>query len=402
MRQLSDWLNEYMQLNQQSESPDLFHFWTGVSVIAAALKQKCYIDEIKFKWIPNFYIVLVAPPGIATKSTTIRIGQDIASKLTSINIGPDSMTWQSLIKFLEEHPQPWNLPNGTQRTISPVTFFSSELGATVDLTDERMLTILTDLWDGKEGDWLKTTRTAGNNTVPWPYINMIACTTMQGIESLPKNALMGGFMSRTLMVHAHDKKQLIPYPSEVIQAAWYHDLKTKLIHDLEDISLMNGPFLLSKEAREFGVKWYDRHHLIDYRKHEDDEAAQNVLARAQTQIHKISMILSASRSSNMEITKKDLERAVKAYDETTLHSLKIVQKIASSNGQDRALHLEDVVLKTGNILKTELYGKVVHQMGYKEFQEALISLNQAGRIQEVSVGTKVYIQVFTKAKTAYP
>ena len=70
MRNYSDWLKAYMEYAGYGEAPKYMHFWTGVSVIAGALRRKVWIDEIYFKWYPNFYIIFVAPPGVVSKSTT--------------------------------------------------------------------------------------------------------------------------------------------------------------------------------------------------------------------------------------------------------------------------------------------------------------------------------------------
>src|SRR5574343_321589 len=70
-RNYQNWLRAYVAFTADSESPDDFHFWTGVATIAGALRRRVWIDMRKFQWTPNFYIILVGPPGIATKSTSI-------------------------------------------------------------------------------------------------------------------------------------------------------------------------------------------------------------------------------------------------------------------------------------------------------------------------------------------
>src|SRR5258708_32530922 len=79
------------------ESTLNFHFWTGIATIAGALRRRVWIDMRKFIWTPNFYIILVAPAGIAAKSTSISIGLDLLLKLPTqagIRFGPESLTGQ--------------------------------------------------------------------------------------------------------------------------------------------------------------------------------------------------------------------------------------------------------------------------------------------------------------------
>ena len=58
-KKTKNWLESYIELTEDTEAPELFHFWTGVSTIASALQNKCYIENPRFKWVPNFYIILV-------------------------------------------------------------------------------------------------------------------------------------------------------------------------------------------------------------------------------------------------------------------------------------------------------------------------------------------------------
>jgi hypothetical protein len=50
------------------------------STLAGALRRRVWLDQAYFRWHPNFYIVLVAPPGIVSKSTTAGVGMSLAQK----------------------------------------------------------------------------------------------------------------------------------------------------------------------------------------------------------------------------------------------------------------------------------------------------------------------------------
>jgi len=78
------------------------HFWTGVSTLAGALRRKVWVDMGYFKWFPNFYIILVAPPGIVSKSTTAGIGMSLLRQVPDIQFGPDVITWQALVQSFAE------------------------------------------------------------------------------------------------------------------------------------------------------------------------------------------------------------------------------------------------------------------------------------------------------------
>src|SRR3990172_8994626 len=96
-RNVSDWLQGYIEYTANLEAPDKFHFWTGVATIAGALQGKCWVDMGKWKWKPNFYIIFVAPPGIIGKSTTADVGIGLLREIEGIHFGPMSATWQALL-----------------------------------------------------------------------------------------------------------------------------------------------------------------------------------------------------------------------------------------------------------------------------------------------------------------
>src|SRR5687767_14530885 len=100
-RHFPNWLKAYMEYTRDSESPTPFHFWTGVWTVAGALRRRVWIDMRKYQWTPNFYIILVGPPGIAAKSTSIRAGVHLPRKVEGIKFGPQSATWQAVTAALE-------------------------------------------------------------------------------------------------------------------------------------------------------------------------------------------------------------------------------------------------------------------------------------------------------------
>ena len=104
-RHFTHWIKAYLDYTKASESPDSFHFWTAVSTLAGALRRRVWQDQLLFQWIPNFYIVFVAPAGIATKSTTLNFGMNLLEKVPDVVFGPESGSWQGLGDALADSTQ---------------------------------------------------------------------------------------------------------------------------------------------------------------------------------------------------------------------------------------------------------------------------------------------------------
>lgn len=261
-RRLKSWLHSYAEFTDVSEAPISFNFWTGVAAIAGALERKVWIDEVKFKWYPNFYILLVSPPGVATKSSTVSVGMKILRTVPDVQFGPSSMTWQGLARGLQEsqvmvplHDEVTNPLLQEYMPMSAITCEVSELGTFLDMNDGQMQSVLIDLWDGKDSAWERWLSTADNTRIENPWINVIAATTPTWLAmNFDDLTVGGGLTSRIVFVYAEEKRQRIPYISDMINIKNYDQLEKDLAHDLEEIHKIKGPFILTPEAKLLGAE----------------------------------------------------------------------------------------------------------------------------------------------------
>jgi hypothetical protein len=321
------------------EAPDRMYFWTGVSTIAGALRRKVWIDQGLFSWYPNFYIVLVAPPGIVSKSTTAGIGMNLLRQVPGIKFGPDIVTWPALIEAFAESQEGFEL-EGAMHVMSAITLESSEFGNLVDPSDEKMVDLLVALWDGKPGAFSKRTKSSGNDSVENPWINMIGCTTPSWIAgNFPEYMIGGGFTSRCIFVYADKKAKFVAYPGQQIGRKDLKEKERKLIEDLTHISTLAGEYTLSPEAIEWGTAWYKQHFTVRNIKL-DDERFGGYIARKQTMLHKLAMILAAASTDTLIITKEHLEVAELMITDLETDMQFVFSKIGKS---ESALYTERLI-----------------------------------------------------------
>ena len=257
-RNFPDWITAFCNYASYGEAPRYMYEWVAVSTIAGALRRKVWIDQFYFRWYPNFYVVLVAPPGIVSKSTTAGIGMDLLKQVPGIRFGPSVVTWQALVTSFAEAAESFEL-NGEWQTMSPITIESSEFGNLLNPADKDMVDMLVNLWDGKS--FAKRTKTSGSDEVVNPWINLIACTTPSWIAgNFPEYMIGGGFTSRCVFVYAEEKHKYNAYPGLSVPAGATETAR-QLIRDLEHISLaLTGPYHLSPDAIAWGERWYTEHY----------------------------------------------------------------------------------------------------------------------------------------------
>lgn len=385
-RNFPNWLEAFMQYTSDSESPQDFRFWSGISTIAGALRRRVWIDMRKYQWTPNFYIILVGPPGIATKSTAMRSGLRLLEKIDGIRFGPPSITWQKLTDSLQaavEHMKFQDPDLGEVfHPMSCLTIPVSELGTFLKIDDTALVDVLVDLWDGQLTSWTHSTKTSGTTTVKNPWLNIIGCTTPAWLKAhFPDHLIGGGLTSRIVFVYGDAKAALIPYPDEVIQGPQYAKLEKALIDDLTDISFMSGPYSLSSSARSWGHAWYINHWGSARPSHLASDRYGGYLARKQTHIHKLAIILAAARSSKLVIEEDHLVEADKILTLAEPHMIKVFESIGVV---DEAKHVNEIMpfLRAHGWLPIdELWTKVMNLMNQRDFKEAVSAAHRGGLIK---------------------
>lgn len=385
----ADWLSAYMKYAEIGEAPHHMLFWVGVSTIAGALRRKVWSDEDLFRWYPNFYICLVAPPGIVSKTTTCDVGMRLLREVPDVKFGPDIVTWPSLVeKFAESTVQ--FLHNGLYYPMSAMTMFSGEFGNLLDPQDKQMVDLLVSLWDGKEGNFQKSTKNSGEDEVVNPWINMLACTTPDWIAgSFPQYMIGGGFTSRTVFVYAERKRQIIASPKRNmralgITAADRERARSSLIIDLTRISELSGEYIMTTAAETWEDSWYDQHNRTRPA-NLDGERFGGYLARKQTHIRKLAMVLSASQGDDLTITAEHLQTAYGMVTDLEPDLQYVFNKIGrsdSSLNSERLVEHVHGMAKPGEWVTYAAVYRQVHALfpSMRDFEDVLAGCCRAGFI----------------------
>lgn len=398
------WLDAYAHYTHVSEAPLLFDFWTGVATVAGALRRQVYIDEIKFKIYPNFYIFFVAPAGVATKSTTVGVGMRLLRQVDGITMGPASLTWQGLTKGLSNAKQliPLSDPNTTDPLAmeympqSCVVCEASELGTFLDMRNGELVSILIDLWDGKDVPWERWLSTQENTKIENPLISIIGATTPTWLEeNFGESAIGGGLTSRIIFVYGDTKRRLIPYISDLVEDEQNKQNEEALVHDLREIAKLKGKMEITRGARTMVGEWYEKH-WTGPEKHIAGPRFSGYRARKFAHLHKLATVLSVSESDDLVIREHHIAAAffvLKGMESGMLTVLSNMGKVISSKHMD--LVLENVKAH-GQIEKHNLWIKCMTSMSMKEFGEAIDGLVSAQLIRIVNYGGQYLIELVSK------
>lgn len=394
MRNFPDWLEAYLDYSSYSEAPKRMRFWCGVSAVAGALRRRVWLDMGYFKWSPNFFIILVAPPGIVSKTTTVNTSISLLRKVPGIKFGPDVCTWQSLVTSLAASQEQFQINGHDALTAAEITIESGELGNLLNPQDREMVDLLVTLWDGR-AVFNKTTKMSGSESIENPWINIIACTTPSWIAgNFPEYMIGGGFTSRCLFIMEETKEKYVAYPGLQVPSS-LAETQQALVQDLERISLLSGPFRLLPSAVQWGNAWY-RHHYENRPPSLDDDRFGGYIARKQTHLHKLAMVLSASARDDLTIGAEDLQAANVMLSDLELDMPKVFARIGKTEESMHTDRFIGVLKARGAVTYEQAYAFLhTHFPAGKDMEDVLAGLIKSGQVKVENVGGSMLIRPIT-------
>jgi len=349
-RHFPDWIAAYLSLvDGRTEAPPIYSYWSAVSTLAAALTRSVWIDEIRYKFYPNFLIVLAGRPGVVKKSTTVDECTNILRDIDPSLFGPNETTWPDLCQIFArsvrqrligpEHEDPLD---NTYLPECVLTLTLREFGTFLKPNDQSMIEGLTDLWDAGDRVYLKSTKTSGQDHVQNPFLNIIGATTAKWLRDNFSKFTGWGIASRIIFVHSDEDPTPIWSPAELIRQdglTKWHQKRGWLQEDLKHIMGLYGEFTFSSEAATAAKEWHEETMAfasIYTRKPEADAWVCDFLARKQAHVHKLAMVIAAARHDHLTITLTDFRDAVRAVDAVEkeirrVFSLHLTPSLAASN-----------------------------------------------------------------------
>lgn len=369
-RHLPNWLEAFLDFTEHMEAPRIFRTWAGISTIASCLRKKVWIDQDRFVWTPGLYIIFVGPPGIITKSTTTDMGSNLLRDVPGIKFGPNAVTWQALATKFAGSGEAFQWPptSGEWHPMSPLTLVSRELGSLLNPKDQDLVNLFIELFDGSKS-YEKETKMSGNDTIEAPWINLLGATTPSWIaDNVPRSALGGGLISRIIFLYGDEKEKFVAYPIEVLRqrgpavVAAHAALEKALVHDLEHIAVnMCGPYEMTREAIAWGTEWYEKL-WRGAKQHFSDDKMMGYIARKQTHMHKVAMVLAASYKDELTLTLEDLQLAEQMLVAIEGHLDKVFAQIGKTEQSVHAERFINAVAQAGDLgVSYEDAYKLVHK-----------------------------------------
>lgn len=394
-REVTDWIDSYLQYTDNTESPVSYHKWCALSVVAGALQRRCYLQwglaEVIY---PNLYVVLIGPSGRTRKGTAIGIAKDMLKKTAGVTVVPESSSGrQAMILAMKRASKNFEDPiDGKIKFHCSVTAFSEELSVFLGQGDIAYLSNLTDWYDSKD-DWEYETVGRGKDSLQGLCLNLCGGTAPDWIQSMiPHEALGGGFTSRVIFIVEEKKRKIVP---EYFVDAATRELGEKLQRDLERIANLSGEMTFDEEGKDAYVAWYiDQDSKLSAGEPAiQDKRFAGYCERRATHLRKLMLVCSASRGDDLKLTKADFLKAKGLMEDAEINMPRTFGGLGKARNSDAVDTVMNYIQTMGITTRTK-----VLQMFYRDVDAMTLSsieqtLQQMGKINvklNVNTQDKVY------------
>lgn len=308
-RNVASWIDAFITYTDRLGSPEIFRRWSAITAVAGALERKVSVETGKRILYPNFYTILVGPPGVG-KTIVLNDIYNIMEKLSGptnsdLHIGANNVSRASLIDNLKESERRTFNSHNNLLSFNAMTLIVNELSTLISTYDQDFMGALTDIYDNKV--WSEKKRNKDLNIkIENPILNILTATTPSYLGGLiPEGAWDQGFMARVTLIYSGEiKLQSLWEGAENRQddIYWYKALQD----DLKQISVMQGNFAFKAEVKDAMDKW----HLAGGPPRPDHPRMINYNVRRSAHLIKLCMISSASMTDSMIVELDHYHRAM--------------------------------------------------------------------------------------------
>ena len=423
VRHVENWIESYLDYASGQESPEIFHAWVAISVIASVLRRNVWLpssgDDDKesgyFNQYPNFYVILVAPSGACRKGAAISIGNSFLRSIEGLNIYRDKLTPEGLLQFLKENERLSSTDlishaevdlmlqkmdesgktkkekeefreaiqdkiaseyNMQSEAVLIAPELSTMFGGAAYVSDLRV--ILTDLYDGKEDNEYGT-KHGGRKRIYNANVNFLGGSNPEWLaRSLPEDSFGGGFMGRTMFIH-QDKGKKIAWPTRSPRIV---KLGKQLIADLQHMSRLQGPFTVTERGWKFIDNWYNN---LD---NEVGTKMSGYYNRKLAHVQKLAMVLSAAFDDSLQLDTLHFRAAIKFIEQVEAWLPEALSLVGASPEARVQEHVIGYLKNKGTLVKASTLLRHVQkdikgQAAFNEIMRTLVASEKVIRGKDI-------------------
>jgi len=249
-----DFFELFLHQTGTSEVPRSFFFWAAMSLLAASVGDRVWIEpDAGRKIFPNLYVFLIGPSGSGKEQAVVGAAK-LGMHEPILELFMGRATRQYLLDYLTKDGP---AEDGMRYAHNPHLYLvTEELGSAIrggDLGHD-LISFMTEYFGpkpiGHDG-----TRGTGLVTLHDPCFNWLAGTTDEWlIRAVDRDAIEGGFFARVIAVRGRrDYKERFP---QIIYPDDRDEVREHLKWRVSQYALLRGGFQYTPAAQTLHDEWY--------------------------------------------------------------------------------------------------------------------------------------------------
>lgn len=321
-RAFPDFLKAYEEYAADGHTPSQFNTWSALSIIAGALERRVWLPwNDTYSFYPNIYVMLISRPGVG-KSTgltkAVELLEQMNRKTSTLNIMPQQVTEAKFLEMMGNGRSFLDTSSGKEIIVyqNAGYYYASEASNSLRNLFGDFISALTIFYDCPTSFAKATIKGGKPINLKNVCMNIIAGSTFDYLGKLVSDEnIQGGFASRLIYVQHNDivvREPKWPNMDNPEHKRQRDEYRLALMDDLIEINRMTGPF---KGTPEFGKAWETWFPKFErYRQSLKSEKLQSVISRTNTNVLKLSMLISAAESNDRLLKIHHWERAVELIE----------------------------------------------------------------------------------------
>ena len=378
-RLVNDWLAGYLEFTAEQEAPESIHLWTGMMVLASAVRRKIYIEHEYYTIYPNLYIIIVAESAKVRKSTAMHIGMKLLmDAIPDVRIMRDSMTSQGLVRSLNHKVSVVKGDLVAEELRSDVTIFADEVANLFSYEHTRAATMVIFLTRTYDCPDVYDHTTVRDSLVR--LYNLYPCfiggTDPNNLKVLPPEAI-GGLTGRLIWVVEGTRRKNSPGWKQDNRGALHRKLlREYLLHDLKRVANLHGEIQVKPGAIEMYNQWYEALSTRDTKDPETD-AFYN---RCHTTALRLAILKAVSGSDKMLVTERDVAAGIALVEQQLPEVKRVTMWSGGSVFEQQRARCINFLLKSGGVATRRL---LLKHMGVAapDFDTMITTLIQDGSVE---------------------
>ena len=296
------WLPELMQAVSDLESPRSYFYWSALTTVSAVVGKRIFLNRGEaYVLYPNIYTFIISKKSGLRKGIPIRLAKKLTIDTGTVRVIDGQNSIQGVIKNLShQHTTKANhVINKAEGFLITGEFASFLIGDNTGFS----LTTLTDLYDTQYHEEGFKKRLAGQDEIELNGLcltALFASNETHFFDSIPRNAITGGFLARTFCIYESKKNTINPLMEVQKQTIDYKGI----VQHLKKLSKLKGEMTIERKAKTLFASWY-----MDFSNKDsnddtgtDDRLGDNLL--------KLAMLLSLAESTDLIISHAHMEEAI--------------------------------------------------------------------------------------------